>query len=99
VSGFPGCWVSGFPARLSTLSGNDEFLDSIPLAWLFPDAPLDGFRSSTFTRSVPLRSANYDPADFTATLIPKRRLSSPVMGSIVVTQGSPAKTSAPRRDR
>jgi hypothetical protein len=47
---------------------------------------------------VPLRSANYDPADFTVALIPKRRLSYPVMGSIVVTQGSPAKTSAPRRN-
>ena len=45
-----------------------------------------------------LRSAIYDPADFTVTLIPKRKLTYPGLGSIIVTPGSPAKTSAALRD-
>jgi hypothetical protein len=63
-------------------------------------SPDFGYRISKSTWSVPLRSANYDPADFTVTLIPKRRLSA--LGSepgfdtpsFVVTPRTPAKTSA-----
>ncbi len=58
----------------TTISGNDDFLDSSPLQILSPDAPLGGTKTSISTKSVPLRSANYDPADFTVTLVPKRKL-------------------------
>jgi hypothetical protein len=92
----------------TTISGKDDFLHFIPIQSLYPTpGPLGGERISTSTKSVPLRSANYDPADFTVTLIPKRKL--PALGSesgdspspspsFVVTPGSPAKTSAALRD-
>jgi hypothetical protein len=85
----------------TTMSGNDDFLDST-VGILSPDNPIGGSSSSKSTESVPLRSATYDPADFTVTLIPKRRLAAlgraaPDMPSFVVTPGSPAKTSAPLR--
>jgi hypothetical protein len=58
-------------------------------------SPDFGDRISKSTWSVPLRSANYDPADSTVTLVPKRRLTYTTFGSeIAVTQGPPAKTSA-----
>ena len=63
-------------------------------------SPDFGDRISKSTWSVPLRSANYDPADFTVTLVPKRRLSGlgsdlgMLAPSFVVTSGTPAKTSA-----
>jgi hypothetical protein len=63
---------------------------------ILPIAPGDG-KTLKLTKSVPLRSASYDPADFTVTLVPKRRLSPMVMRTIVVTQGTQAKTSAPHR--
>ena len=81
----------------TTISGNDDFLHDTPLQALSPDAPLGGTTTSYSTKSVQLRSANYDPADFTVTLIPKRKLTYPGLGSIDVTQGSPAKTSAALR--
>jgi hypothetical protein len=85
----------------TTMSGNDDFLDST-VGILSPDNPIGGISSSKSTKSVPLRSATYDPADFTVTLIPKRRLSAlarpaPDMPSFVVTPGTPAKSSAPLR--
>jgi hypothetical protein len=88
----------------TTRSGNDDFLDSTPLAYLSPDAPLGGTTTSHHAKSVPLRSANYDPADSTVTLIPKRRLSALASESLFapcffVTQGKPAKTQARVRDR
>jgi hypothetical protein len=86
----------------TTILGNDDFLSSI-LGVLSPDNPIGGTRTSSSTKSVPLRSANYDPADFTVTLIPRRRLTAlgstrPGSPSFVVTPGSPAKTSALPRD-
>ncbi len=82
----------------TTISGNDDFLNSSPIQILIPRmGPLGGTTTSHATKSVPLRSANYDPADFTVTLIPKRKLTYPGLGSIDVTQGSPAKTSAALR--
>ena len=82
----------------TTISGNDDFLVHPPRWLLSPDTPLGGTTTSHATKSVPLRSASYDPADFTVTLIPKRKLTYAGTGSIVVTPGSPAKTSAPLRD-
>ena len=58
----------------TTFSGNDDFLDITPLAWISPDAPLGGYSSSSHAKVVPLRSASYDPSDFTVTLIPRRKL-------------------------
>jgi hypothetical protein len=58
----------------TTSSANDGFLASA-FWFLSPDAPIGGYQTSHSARLVPLRSANYDPADFTVTLIPKRRLS------------------------
>jgi hypothetical protein len=81
----------------TTISGNDDFLDSTPLQILSPGG-VGGTTTSYSGKSVPLRSASYDPADFTVTLIPKRKLSYPGLGSIVVSPGSPAKTSAAHRD-
>ena len=79
----------------TTISGNDDFLGSTPIGGFLPrDAPFGGDATSKSTKSVPLRSANYDPADFTVTLIPRRKLTYTGLGSIVVTPGSPAKTSA-----
>ena len=82
----------------TTISDNDDFLDATPLGWLSPDAPLGGTTTRHTARSVPLSSANYDPTDFTVTLIPKRGLTYSDNGSIVVTPGTPAKTSARLRD-
>ncbi|HKI20395.1 MAG TPA: hypothetical protein VKA15_21075, partial [Isosphaeraceae bacterium] len=56
--------------------------------------PLGGSRNSRSTPSVPLRAANYDPADFTVTIVPKRSMTLAMENSIVVTPGSAAKTSA-----
>jgi hypothetical protein len=81
----------------TTSSGKDDFLSSSPLQFLSPDATLGGTKTSISTKSVPLRSATYDPADFTVTLVPKRKLT--YFASVVVTPGSPAKTSAALRDR
>ncbi len=86
----------------TTSSVNDGFLASA-FWFLSPDAPLGGTTTSHSTKSVPLRSAKYDPADSTVTLIPKRGLSalaseSPIAPKFVVTPGTPAKTSAPLRD-
>ena len=89
---------------LTTTSGTDDFLASA-VGILARDGSFGGgVSTSKSTMSVPLRSANYDPADFTVTLIPKRKL--PALGSesgdlpsFVVTPGSPAKTSAPLRHR
>jgi len=78
----------------TTSSANDGFLDSTPLGLLSPDAPLGGTKTSHGAKSVPLRSANYDPADSTVTLIPKRNLTYTGPGFIAVTPGMPAKTSA-----
>jgi hypothetical protein len=86
-------------ATFTTTSGKDDFLHFIPIQSLYPTpGPLGGERISTSAKSVPLRSANYDPADFTVTLIPKRKLTYTGSGSFVVTPGSPAKTSAALRD-
>ncbi len=83
----------------TTISGNDDFLNSRPIQILLPRlGPLGSTTTKHSAKSVPLRSASYDPADFTVTLIPKRKLSYPGSGSMVVTQGSPAKTSAALRD-
>ena len=90
--------------NLTTTSGTDDFLASA-VGILARDGSFGGgVRTSKSTMSVPLRSANYDPADFTVTLIPRRKL--PALGSesgdlpsFVVTPGSPAKTSAPLRHR
>ncbi len=79
----------------TTISGKDDFLDSTPIQYLSPDAPLGGSKTSISTKLVPLRAANYDPADFTVTLVPKRKLS--YIGTVAVTPGSPAKTSAAHR--
>jgi hypothetical protein len=66
--------------------------------FLAPGTALGGNRSSSFTKLVPLRSANYDTADFTVTLIPKRGLAySGPSSTVVVTPGSPANSSAPLR--
>jgi hypothetical protein len=81
----------------TTVSGKDDFLESTPLAFLSPDAPIGGVKTSISAKSVRLLSANYDPADFTVTLVPKRKLTYTELGSIVVTPGSPAKTSAALR--
>jgi hypothetical protein len=83
-----------------TTSGKDDFLSFIPIQTLSPAAtgPIGGERISISAKSVPIRSANYDPADFTVTLIPKRKLTYSGSGSIVVTPGSPAKNSAALRD-
>ena len=80
----------------TTISGKDDFLS--PVQDLFPTPPIGGTKTSISAKSVPLRSASYDPTDFTVTLIPKRKLSYPGTGSVVVTPGSPAKTSAAHRD-
>jgi hypothetical protein len=85
----------------TTISGKDDFLGFVQK--LVPTPPIGGTTTSISTKSVPLRSATYDPADFTVTLIPKRRLSalaseSSIAPSFVVTPGSPAKTSAALRD-
>jgi hypothetical protein len=85
----------------TTSSANDPV--GATLFWfLSPDTPLGGVTVSKHAMTVPLRSAIYDQADFTVTLIPKRRLSalaseSPVAPSFVVTPGTPAKTSARHR--
>jgi hypothetical protein len=62
--------------------------------FLSPDNALGGYRNSRSTPSVPLRSANYDPASFTVTLVPRRRMTLALENSIVVTPGSAAKISA-----
>jgi hypothetical protein len=80
----------------TTTSGKDDFLG--PVSELLPVSQPGGVRISTTTKSVPLRAANYDPADSTVTLIPKRKLNYSQLGSIFVTQGSPAKTPAALRD-
>ena len=53
--------------------------------------------ASISTRTVPLRAAEYDPANDTVTLVPKRPLTYKGYGvdpgSITVSQGSPTKTS------
>jgi hypothetical protein len=82
----------------TSFSGTEDFLDSTIGGILSPDSPIGEVTNSNST-SVPLRSANYDPADFTVTLIPKRRLSalgseSAIAPSFVVTPATPAKTSA-----
>ena len=81
----------------TTISGNDDFLNPVQI-FLPREAPFGGTTTSHTTKLVRLRSANYDPADFTVTLIPKRKLTYTGSGSIVVTPGSPAKTSAALRD-
>jgi hypothetical protein len=90
--------VHNYAVRLTstTYSENDSVLTHA-FGFLSPGAPIGGVSASKSTKSFPLRSASYDPADFTVTLIPKRRLSYAVFGSIFVTPGSPAKTSAARR--
>jgi hypothetical protein len=80
----------------TTYSLNDHFLASV-FGFLSPDTALGGNKTTHSTKSVPLRSASYDPADFTVTLIPKHRLSYSPNGSIVVSTRSPAKTSASLR--
>jgi hypothetical protein len=89
---------------LTTTSGTDDFLASAVGILARDGSFSSGVRTSKSTKSVPLRSANYAPADFTVTLIPKRKL--PALGSesgdspsFVVTPESPAKTSAALRDR
>ena len=83
----------------TTISGKDDFLGSSPIEGFVPGTHRSAAtKTSNSTKSVPLRSANYDPADFTVTLIPRRKLTYTGLGSIVVTPGSPAKTSAARRD-
>jgi hypothetical protein len=84
-------------ATWTSYSGNG-FLDSTPLGLLSPDTPLGGVASKPGAKTVPLLSANYDPADSTVTLIPKHSLTISGNGSIVVTPGTPAKTSARFRD-
>ena len=83
-------------ASVSSIHANSSFLAAAS-SFIFMPSPIGGTRISSFTKSVPLRSANYDPADFTVTLIPKRRLAYEGGGSFVVTPGSPTKTSAPLR--
>ncbi len=92
--------VQNYAVRESytTISGNDDFLHDTPIQFFSPDAPLGGSKTSISTKSVPIRSANYDPTDFTVTLIPKRKLNYSGSGSIFVTPGSPAKTSAAPRN-
>ena len=82
----------------TTTSVNDGFLDSTPIGLLSPDSPLGGTTHHEIAKSVPLRSATYDPADFTVTLTPKHKLTYSATGSFVVTQGTPAKASAPLQD-
>ena len=55
----------------------------------------DGATSSS--GSVRLKSAQYDPATNSVTLIPKRKLTYSGSTGITVTQGHPAKTSGPAR--
>ena len=74
----------------TTFSGTEDLLDSTPLLGFLGG----GVSTSKSAKSVPLRSANYDPANFTVTLIPERRPTYSATGSIVVTPGTPAKTSA-----
>jgi hypothetical protein len=91
--------VHNYALSYSTTNTTDKggFLEHT-LGFLSPDAPLFGVSTSKFTKSVPLRSATYDPADFTVTLILKHRPTYPgEMSAIVVTQGPQAKTSAPHR--
>jgi hypothetical protein len=85
-------------AFYTTTSGKDDFLSSSPLQYLSPFATLGGTKTRTTTKSVILRSASYDPADSTVTLIPKRKLNYTGGVSIIVTPGSPAKTSAAVRN-
>ena len=51
----------------TTFSGTEDLLDSTPLLGFLGG----GVSTSKSAKSVPLRSANYDPANFTVTLIPK----------------------------
>jgi hypothetical protein len=71
-----------------------DTLYNIPGWLIFPEGGVSPPPGPLTARKVPLRLAEYDPATNTVTLVPKRRLN---YGSIVVTPGSPAKTSAPPR--
>jgi hypothetical protein len=73
----------------STTSSDNDPVGATLFWFLSPDAPLGGSTTSSSTMRVPLRSASYDPADSTVTLIPRRRLT--YRGAISVTQGHPAR--------
>jgi hypothetical protein len=85
--------------KRNTLSTGENFFRG--LASIFDPLLLNTAGASISTRTVPLRAAEYDPANYTVTLIPKRPLTykeyGVAPGSITVSQGSPTKTSGPGR--
>jgi hypothetical protein len=72
-----------------------DTLINIPAWLIFPEGGVSPPPGPLATQKVPLRTAGYDPATNSVTLVPKRRLTYGAM--ITVTQGPSAKTSAPLR--